>query len=115
MKNILIWKNEASDQTVAELKSQNVPHLVPFVQEEPGSPYPCMIVLPGGGYGALSMQEAKPVAGWLNGLGISAFVLHYSVAPARHPQPYHDVRRAIQWVRAHAEEYNISVYLYVCC
>ena len=41
-------------------------------------------------------------------MGISAFVLHYSVAPARHPQPYHDVRRAIQWVRAHAEEFNID-------
>ena len=108
MQNKLLWKDEESDQSVAELKAANVPHLIPFVQEEPGSPYPCMIVLPGGGYEGLSAQEANPVAGWLNGLGISAFVLHYSVAPARHPQPYHDVRRAIQWVRAHAEELNID-------
>lgn len=108
MKNILFWKNEETNQSDTELKGGNIPHLIPFVQEEDGGPYPCMIVLPGGGYGALSPQEAKPVAGWLNGLGISAFVLHYSIFPARHPQAYHDVRRAIQWVRANAERFNID-------
>lgn len=108
MKNILFWKNETTDQTAAALKAENIPHLIPFVQEESGKPYPCMIVLPGGGYEGLSAQEANPVAGWLNGLGISAFVLHYSIAPARHPQPYYDVRRAIQWVRAHAADFNID-------
>lgn len=108
MKNILFWDEEKTQQSAEELKATNVPHLVPFIQKEAGAPYPCMIVLPGGGYGNLSAQEADPVAGWLNGLGISAFVLHYSVAPARHPKPYHDVRRAIQWVRAHADEFNID-------
>jgi acetyl esterase/lipase len=108
MRNILFWKNETTDQSAEELKAANIPHLIPFVQKEAGAPYSCVIVLPGGGYEALSPQEADPVAGWLNGLGISAFVLHYSVAPARHPQPYHDVRRAIQWVRAHAEHFNID-------
>ncbi len=108
MKNILFWKNKITDQTAEELKAANVPHLIPFVQKEAGEPYSCVIVLPGGGYEALSPQEADPVAGWLNGLGISAFVLHYSVAPARHPQPYHDVRRAIQWVRTNAAEFNID-------
>ena len=108
MKNILFWENEETDRPDAALKAENVPHLVPFVQEEAGGPYPCMVVLPGGGYEALSPQEAKPVAGWLNGLGISAFVLHYSICPARHPKPYHDVRRAIQWVRINAERFNVD-------
>lgn len=108
MQNILFWKDERSGKSAEELKADNIPHLIPFVQKEEGEPYPCMIVLPGGGYEGLSPQEADPVAGWLNGLGISSFVLHYSVAPARHPKPYHDVRRAIQWVRAHAEEFNID-------
>ena len=49
MKNILFWKNETSDQSVAELKEASIPHLIPFVQGEPGKPYPCMIVLPGAG------------------------------------------------------------------
>ena len=59
MKNILFWKNETTDQTAAELKAENSSHLIPFVQEEPGTPYPCMIVLPGGGYEGLSAQEAR--------------------------------------------------------
>ncbi len=108
MGNILFWKGEATSRTAEELMADNIPHLIPFVQKEAGEPYSCVIVLPGGGYEGLSPQEANPVAGWLNGLGISAFVLHYSVAPARHPAPYHDVRRAIQWVRSHALELNID-------
>ncbi|MDF7825497.1 alpha/beta hydrolase [Pontiellaceae bacterium B12227] len=107
-RNILYWQNEVSDLSTAELKQDNVPHLVPFLQQEPGEPYPCVIVLPGGGYQLLSEHESAPVAGWLNGLGINAFVLNYSVAPAKHPQPYHDVRRTIQWVRAHAAALNID-------
>lgn len=108
MKNILYWKDEVSELPVSELKAENIPHLVPFMHQEPGEPYPCVIVLPGGGYQVLSEHESAPVAGWLNGLGISAFVLNYSVAPAKHPQPYRDVRRAIQWVRANAERLNID-------
>lgn len=108
MKNIQFWSNEYSDRSAEELMADNIPHLIPFVQKETGDPYSCVIVLPGGGYEGLSRQEANPVAGWLNGLGISAFVLHYSVAPVHHPKPYHDVRRAIQWVRAHAAEFNID-------
>lgn len=108
MKNILFWKNAESEEPAKDLKAQNIPHLIPFVQKAIGGPYPCVIVLPGGGYGALAEHEADPVAGWLNGIGISSFVLNYSVAPIRHPQPYHDVRRAIQWVRSHALEFNID-------
>jgi acetyl esterase/lipase len=107
MKNILFWESIETDKTRDELKATNTPHLVPFLQED-GSNFPCVIVVPGGGYGGMSLQESEPVAGWLNGLGISAFVLNYTVAPTKHPKPYHDVRRAIQWVRANAAEYNLD-------
>ena len=40
MQNILFWENEGADQTAEELKAENIPHLIPFVQEEPGRPYP---------------------------------------------------------------------------
>lgn len=108
MKNILFWTNEETIHSSTDLQKDNIPHLIPFVQEQEGEPYSCVIVLPGGGYEFQSPQESKPVAGWLNGLGISSFVLNYSVSPVRHPKPYHDVRRAIQWVRAHAEQFNID-------
>ncbi len=81
--------------------------LRPFALRD-GDIFPAVLVLPGGGYSFCSDQEGDPVAGWLNGLGVSAFVLDYSVAPARHPQPLLDARRAMQFIRANAEKYKID-------
>jgi len=53
-------------------------------------------------------HEGKPVALWLNSIGISAFVLDYRVAPYRHPAPLWDAQRAIRYVRSHAGEWNID-------
>ncbi len=79
----------------------------PFALRD-GTNFPAMLVLPGGGYGGCSDQEGDPVAAWLNSLGISAFVLDYSVAPSTHPQPYYDARRAIQHMRFYAAKFNID-------
>ena len=44
-----------------------------------------VVVCPGGGYGMLAVEhEGKQVAEWLNGLGISAFVLKYRLGPRYH-------------------------------
>jgi acetyl esterase/lipase len=67
-----------------------------------------MIVCPGGGYHWLAPHEGEPVARWLNGLGIAAFVLEYRHAPQRHPAPLHDTQRAIRLVRHHAAEWNVA-------
>ncbi|TXK85511.1 alpha/beta hydrolase [Paenibacillus sp. N3.4] len=67
-----------------------------------------VIVCPGGGYGNRAYHEGEPVAQWLNGLGISAFVLNYRVAPYKHPTPLQDAQRAIRMVRHHAEEWGID-------
>jgi acetyl esterase/lipase len=69
-----------------------------------------VVVCPGGGYGGLAMDhEGKQIAEWLNGLGISAFVLKYRLGPRyHHPAPLTDVQRAIRYVRQHAKEYNFS-------
>ena len=81
--------------------------LRPFALES-GENFPAVLVLPGGGYGFCSEQEGDPVACWLNSLGISAFVLDYSVEPSKHPQPLNDARRAMQYLRANASKYNID-------
>jgi acetyl esterase/lipase len=53
--------------------------------------------------------EGAEVAEWLNGLGISAFVLRYRVAPRyRYPAPMQDITRAIRLVRSRADEWKIS-------
>lgn len=69
-----------------------------------------VVVCPGGGYVHLAMDhEGKQIAGWLNNLGISAFVLKYRLGPEYHyPGELWDAQRAIRYVRAHAREFGIN-------
>src|SRR5579862_292993 len=72
------------------------------------SPSPAVVVCPGGGYGMRADHEGKPVAEWLNSLGVAAFVCHYRVAPYKHPVPILDAQRALRTVRANAAEWNVD-------
>jgi acetyl esterase/lipase len=73
-----------------------------------------VVVCPGGGYGTLAADhEGKQVAEWLNGLGVSAFVLKYRVATKDRPGPLHpaplaDAQRALRLVRARAADYGVD-------
>ncbi|MCA8985997.1 MAG: alpha/beta hydrolase [Planctomycetaceae bacterium] len=69
-----------------------------------------VIVCPGGGYGGHAMgHEGAEIAGWLNTMRVTAFVLKYRLAPHyQHPSPMLDVQRAFRFVRAHAEEYGLD-------
>ena len=67
-----------------------------------------IVVCPGGGYGGLAGHEGRPIAEWLNGLGITAVVLHYRVAPSKHPAMLQDAARAIRTVRANAEAWKVD-------
>ena len=67
------------------------------------------VVCPGGGYTRLADHEGHNVAVWLNGIGVTAFVLKYRLGPRyRHPAPLQDVTRAIRTVRARAKEWNVD-------
>lgn len=69
-----------------------------------------VIICPGGGYGGLATNhEGKDPAEYLTNLGIQAFILRYRHAPQyKHPVPLMDCQRAVRWVRAHAEKYQIN-------
>ncbi len=82
-----------------------------------------VIVCPGGSYFWHDIEtEGHEVGRWLQQHGISAFVLNYRTAyvPAfvthyrlvfrgnRYPDAQDDLRRTIQYVRLHAEEYHID-------
>jgi len=68
-----------------------------------------MVVCPGGGYGGLAVDhEGKQIGEWLSSLGVTAFELHYRLAPYKHPVPMIDVQRAIRTVRAKAGEYGVD-------
>ena len=67
------------------------------------------VVCPGGGYGGLAADhEGTQVARWLNGLGVSAYVLHYRLGTHgyHYPTQLLDVQRALRWVRYHSEAHG---------
>lgn len=69
-----------------------------------------VVVCPGGGYAHLAMDhEGRQIADWLNERGVAAFVLKYRLGPRyRHPAPLQDVRRAIRYVRLHADRLDVD-------
>lgn len=104
MKELLLWPNGAP---YAEgVSDEDCPAVTPYLVE--GKNRPAVIVCPGGGYGGRAHHEGEPIAEWLNGLGISAFVLRYRVAPYQYPCALLDVQRAIRTVRQEAERFRIN-------
>jgi len=81
------------------------------------TPYPAtnatgaaMVICPGGGYYALAAHEGKDYALWLNQQGVTCFVLKYRLGSSgyHHPAMLNDAARAVRWVRAHADDYQID-------
>ncbi|MBR4286696.1 MAG: alpha/beta hydrolase [Clostridia bacterium] len=67
---------------------------------------PCLVVLPGGGYGGCSEREAEPIALHFLPEGFNVFVLTYSVAPHRFPSQITEVAAAMELIYANAEKWN---------
>ena len=69
-----------------------------------------VIVFPGGGYGYLATNhEGRQIANWLNGAGMTAFVLKYRLGPRyHHPVELGDAQRAMRMVRARAKEFGVA-------
>ena len=69
--------------------------------------HPLVLVCPGGAYAMTSDREAEPIALQFLAAGIHAAVLRYTVAPNGHfPTQLFEVARAIELIRAHAEEWH---------
>jgi acetyl esterase/lipase len=87
----------------------DIPALTPFLPLKEKATGAAVIVCPGGGYEHLADHEGRPVAEWLNSIGITAFVLKYRLGPRyHHPAPLEDVARAIRTVRARAADWKID-------
>ena len=73
-----------------------------------------VIICPGGGYAVEAIKhEGSQVAEWLNGIGVTAFVLKYRLPDTaiminKTIGPLQDAQRAIRIVRRHAKEWNID-------
>src|SRR6266699_4506506 len=104
---IILWPNGAPGAVGKE--PIDIPTLTPYLAPKEKATGAAVIVCPGGGYSHLADHEGRPVAEWLNTLGISAFVLKYRLGPRyHHPAPLQDAARAISTVRARATEWNID-------
>jgi len=72
-------------------------------------PRPAIVVLPGGGYRALSDREGEPIVKKFLAAGFNAFLLRYGIGEAaRFPRPLVEVSRAIVHIRENAEKYHID-------
>lgn len=73
-----------------------------------------VVICPGGAYWGLAIKhEGSQVAKWLNGMGITAFVLKYrlpddSIMQNKSIGPMQDGQQAIRIVRRHAKEWGIN-------
>ncbi len=103
--SVMLWPDGAPGALGQSREDQ--PRLTPYLVASP-RPAAAMVICPGGGYALRAPHEGEPVARWLNGLGVSAFVLDYRVAPYRHPYPLLDAQRAIRLVRHRAREWGVD-------
>lgn len=68
-----------------------------------------IVICPGGGYARLSAaREGLRYAEWLNGLGVTCFILKSRLKEYGHPAPLRDVLRAMRIVRSRAAEFGVD-------
>src|SRR5688572_20404738 len=103
----LLWADRAPGALGSE--DADKPTLAAFLVPVGRGTGTAVIVCPGGGYGALSMdKEGNDIARWLNSIGVAAFVLKYRLGPKyHHPIELGDAQRAIRTVRSRAAQFRI--------
>lgn len=101
--DIVLWPGRREENLVFQ------PCMEAFTLDD-GVAHGAVIICPGGGYQRLALdREGAGIAERFNRLGFHCFVLHYRVAPCRHPDPLNDVARAVRLVRAGADSWNVRL------
>lgn len=104
---ISLWTGDAPG--AQGTSDADIPTLTVYCPEADKGNGASVVVCPGGGYGGLAAHEGKPVAEWLNHIGVTGFVLKYRLGPRyHHPVMMEDVNRAIRTVRAHAADWKLD-------
>lgn len=112
MEKLFLWDKDVPFYN--ESYGQEAPSLTPFLlppsKDENGKEKGrgCVIVCPGGAYQLRAEPEGEPVSKMFNDNGISSFVLNYRVNPYYMDAICADVKRAVRYVRYHAEEFGID-------
>lgn len=105
---VLLWPNGAPGAT--GVSDEDKPAVIPFVPESSKRNGAAILVVPGGGFTIRAVDhEGVLVAQWLKDHGIAAFLLRYRLRPLYDRNDWvKDGQRAMQYIRSHAAEYNIS-------
>jgi acetyl esterase/lipase len=105
---VLLWAKGAPGATGDS--DEDKPAIYPFLPPKDKNTGAAIIVAPGGGFTKRCMDyEGVIIARWLNDHGIAAFVLRYRLNPLyTRKDATLDGQRSVQFLRAHAADYNIS-------
>jgi acetyl esterase/lipase len=103
-------KTDAAEERIVDGRVVGVhyPSLTVYRPEAGSANSTAVILCPGGGYVRLAIGENGGAdTKWLNGLGVTVFVLRYRMVEYGHPAPMRDVLRAIRIVRSRAAEFGV--------
>jgi len=105
---VLLWPNGAPGAT--GFSDEDKPAVIPFIPEPGKRNGAAILVVPGGGFTIRAVDhEGVLVAQWLKDHGITAFLLRYRLRPLYNRNDWvTDGQRAMQFIRAHADEYHLS-------
>ena len=70
---------------------------------------PCLLICPGGGYGACSLRESEPIALEFLPEGFNVFVLTYTCAPAKFPTQIREAAAAMELIYKNADEWHCDI------
>jgi len=107
-KTLLLWPDGTPNAAGNEPEDQ--PKLTVFLPQDGRPNGTGVVIYPGGGYKLpMGSYDGNRIGQWLSGLGITAFVLEYRLAPRyRHPAQIEDAERAIRYVRYHHADYQLA-------
>ncbi len=109
IQTVRLWPGDAPE---AKGKAcEDVPTLTIFAPQMGHDTGSAVVIFPGGAYEHLAANlEGRQVADWFAARGFRAFVVSYRQSADGYllPVPLLDARRAIQTVRARAQEYHIA-------
>jgi acetyl esterase/lipase len=105
---VLLWPDGAPGATGNS--EEDKPAISVYLPDADKNTSCAIVVCPGGGFTHRATDyEGVIIAEWLRAHGIAAFVLRYRIHPLyKNSDAVADAHRAMQFLRAHADEYKIS-------
>lgn len=68
--------------------------------------FPCMLIIPGGGYEIVSNREGEPIALWYLANGFICAVLEYTIYD-KYPRQLIEAMLALKYLKEHSRKYHI--------